>query len=169
SFRHGLPAEDGSNSGLVFRDHGARPASPTTLPVYRHFEADFAPCRRSAATRPETKSGRQRRAGVFGTARRNHRPSPDIALKGYAVPQPERTRPMQFLLMLYADEKAGAEIPAEDMAGAMDAMYAYQEALTKAGAYIATAALEPTSAARTLRIEGGEITQRDGSFVNEGG
>ena len=76
---------------------------------------------------------------------------------------------MQFLLMLYADERAGAEIPAEDMAGAMDAMYAYQEALTKAGAYIATAALERTWEARTLRIEGGEVVQRDGSFVNEGG
>jgi hypothetical protein len=76
---------------------------------------------------------------------------------------------MQFLLMLYADEKAGSEIPAEDMAGAMDAMYAYQEALTKAGAYIATAALERTWEARTLRVEGGEIVQRDGSFVNEGG
>lgn len=76
---------------------------------------------------------------------------------------------MQYLLMLYADEKAGAEIAAEDMAGAMEAMYAYQEALTKAGAYIATAALERTWEARTLRIEGGDIVQRDGSFVNEGG
>lgn len=76
---------------------------------------------------------------------------------------------MQFLLMLYADEKAGSEIPEADMAGAMDAMYAYQQALTKAGAYIATAALERTWEAKTMRVEGGEIVQRDGSFINEGG
>jgi hypothetical protein len=55
------------------------------------------------------------------------------------------------------------------MAKAMDTMYAYQEALTKAGAYVATAALARTGDARTVRMEGGEIVQRDGAFVNEGG
>jgi hypothetical protein len=78
------------------------------------------------------------------------------------------------MLMLYADEKAGAQIPAEDMAKAMETMYAYQEALTKAGAFVATAALARTWDAKTLRMEGGEIKVHDGAqgsryFVNEGG
>ena len=77
---------------------------------------------------------------------------------------------MKFMLMLYADEKAGAKIPAEDMAKAMETLYAYQAALTKAGAFVATAALARTWDARTLRIEGGEVKVRaGGNFVNEGG
>lgn len=76
---------------------------------------------------------------------------------------------MRYLLMLYADENAGAAIPPDDMARVMETMYAYQDALTKAGAFVATAALGMTPDARTLRMEGGDIEIRDGAFVNEGG
>ena len=76
---------------------------------------------------------------------------------------------MKYMLMLYADEKTGAAIPPDQMAKAMETMYAYQAALTKAGAFIDTAPLAPTGDARTLRMEGGEVKARDGSFVNEGG
>lgn len=81
---------------------------------------------------------------------------------------------MHYLLMLYADEKAGAEIPPEDMAGAMEDMAAYQAALQKAGAFVATAALQPTWEARTIRMEGGEVMRRTTPgghvyFANEGG
>lgn len=77
---------------------------------------------------------------------------------------------MKYMLMLYADEKAGAQIPADDMAKAMEDLYAYQDALTKAGAFVATAALARTWDAMTLRMEGGEVkVQADGHFVNEGG
>jgi hypothetical protein len=77
---------------------------------------------------------------------------------------------MKYMLMLYADEKAGAAIPKEDMARAMDLLFAYQEALTKAGAFVATSALSPTWDARTIRMEGGEVRKTaGGAFVNEGG
>ena len=76
---------------------------------------------------------------------------------------------MRYLLMLYAEEQAGAAIPPEQMAQAMDGMYAYQQALTKAGAFISTSALGPTDQARTLRMQGGEVRIADGTFVNEGG
>lgn len=77
---------------------------------------------------------------------------------------------MKFLLMLYADEKAGAQIPPDQMQKAMETMFAYQAALEKAGAFVATAALMPTGEAKTLTMEGGDIArQPDGSFVNEGG
>jgi hypothetical protein len=77
---------------------------------------------------------------------------------------------MRYMLLLYADEKAGAEIPKEQMAQAMETLYAYQAALTKAGAFVATAPLQPTRDARTVRIEGGEVAVgADGSFVNQGG
>lgn len=77
---------------------------------------------------------------------------------------------MKYMLMLYADEKAGAQIPPEEMAKVMHIMGAYQQALTKAGAFIATSALAPTWEAKTLRMEGGQIKVRGpGEIVNEGG
>ena len=81
---------------------------------------------------------------------------------------------MKYLLMLYADEKVGAQIPPEDMQGAMQQMGAFQSALEKAGAFVATAALQPTWEARTLRVEGGETKREvasDGQvyYANEGG
>ena len=76
---------------------------------------------------------------------------------------------MKFMLMLYADEKAGASIPPDQMAKAMETLFAYQAALEKAGAFVATAALQPTGEARTLRMEGGEIVAQHGTFLNEGG
>lgn len=76
---------------------------------------------------------------------------------------------MRFLLMLYAEEKAGAAIPPEQMAKAMEGMYAYQQALEKAGAFISTSALGMTKDARTLHMDGGEVKNIDGAFVNQGG
>lgn len=76
---------------------------------------------------------------------------------------------MRFLLMLYAEEKAGAAIPPEQMAKAMEGMYAYQQALEKAGAFISTSALGMSQDARTLRMDGGEVKNIDGAFTNQGG
>ena len=77
---------------------------------------------------------------------------------------------MQYLLMLFADEKAGAQIPAADMARVMETMGAYGDALRKAGAFVMTSPLARTHDARTLRMEGGQIVQREpGQFISEGG
>jgi hypothetical protein len=76
---------------------------------------------------------------------------------------------MKFMLMLYADDKAGAQIPEAEMARAMDTLFAYQSALEKAGAFVATSALAPSWEARTLRMEGGNVTLQHGAFLNEGG
>jgi hypothetical protein len=85
----------------------------------------------------------------------------------------ERTSAMRYMLMLYADEKVGAAIPPDQMAKAMDTMFAYQDALTKAGAFVMTAPLARTHDAKTLRMEGGEIKRHEASdgnyFVAEGG
>jgi hypothetical protein len=72
---------------------------------------------------------------------------------------------MRYLLMLYAEEKVGLQIPPEEMKGFMAQMYAYQEALTKAGAFIATEALAPTTDACTIRTENGELKVQDGPYA----
>lgn len=80
---------------------------------------------------------------------------------------------MRYMLMLYADEKAGATIPPDQMQKAMATLFAYQEALTKAGAFVMTAPLARTQDARTLRMEGGEASFRENdkgaAFVNDSG
>jgi hypothetical protein len=75
---------------------------------------------------------------------------------------------MKYMLMLYADEKVGASFPPEEMAKAMDILGAYQAALTKAGAFVATSALAPTWDSKTVRMEGGEMRE-DGTFTQVGG
>lgn len=77
---------------------------------------------------------------------------------------------MNYMLLLFADEKAGATIPPEDMAKVMQTMSAYQAALEKAGAFVMTSPLARTPDAKTLRMQGGQIVQQaPGQFVNEGG
>lgn len=73
---------------------------------------------------------------------------------------------MKFLLMLYADEKAGAAISPEDMAGFMGQLMAYQETLQKAGAFVSTAGLLPTSTAKTISTAGGELKVHDGPYAD---
>ena len=72
---------------------------------------------------------------------------------------------MKFMLMLMADEKVGASIPPEQMAGAMKLMAAYQETLEKAGAFIGTAALAPTWDAKTITKYDGELKVHDGPYA----
>ena len=72
---------------------------------------------------------------------------------------------MQYLLMLYADEAAGAAIPPERMRGYMGQMTAYAEALKKAGAFVATQALTPTTKGCTIRLEDGELKVHDGPYA----
>ncbi|KKC37369.1 hypothetical protein WH87_12560 [Devosia epidermidihirudinis] len=72
---------------------------------------------------------------------------------------------MKYLLMLYADEAAGAAIPKDQMDRFMDMMRAYQSELEKAGAFVSTSALQPTSAARTIWTEGGALRSHDGPYA----
>lgn len=72
---------------------------------------------------------------------------------------------MKYLLMLFADEKAGAAIPPEQMAGFMNQMGAYQQTLEKAGAFVATAALQPTETARTIAAPNGQLQVHEGPYA----
>ena len=73
---------------------------------------------------------------------------------------------MKFMLMLFADEKAGAAIPKDQMAKAMEQMYAYQQTLEKAGAFVSTAALAPTWDGRTITKYDGELKVHDGPYAD---
>lgn len=74
---------------------------------------------------------------------------------------------MQYMLLLYADEKAGAAMTTEDMKRAMAIMGAYNDSLRKAGAFVMTAPLFRTPDAKTVRTEGGQVDPAN--FVRAGG
>jgi hypothetical protein len=71
---------------------------------------------------------------------------------------------MKYLLMLFAEEQAGMALPPEQMAGFMRQMAAYQDTLVKAGAFVDTAALQPTSTARTISNIG-DVQLHDGPYA----
>lgn len=72
---------------------------------------------------------------------------------------------MKFMLMLYADTRAGAKIPPAEMAKWMEKMGTYAEALTKAGAHVSHGGLAPFWEATTVHLENGEMKVHDGPYV----
>jgi hypothetical protein len=72
---------------------------------------------------------------------------------------------MQYLLMIYGDEKAMAAVT-EAQGGQMLAAYsAYAEAMGKAGVLQGGNRLRPTSASTTVRVATGKTTVLDGPYV----
>jgi hypothetical protein len=72
---------------------------------------------------------------------------------------------MQYLLMLYVQEKGWSKLtPAEQQQG-VAAYMAYSEALSKAGALRGSNRLQSTSAATTVRLTDGKPQVLDGPYV----
>ena len=72
---------------------------------------------------------------------------------------------MQYLLLIYSDEKAGADMPKEAMDAWMGEYMAYTEAIEKSGHLRAGEALHPTSAATTVRLQNGKRVTTHGPFA----
>src|SRR3712207_6461353 len=70
---------------------------------------------------------------------------------------------MKFLALIYADETLWANATPEEMAASMAAHNAFSEANGKA--LVGGEALEPTTAATTVRVRDGERMLTDGPFV----
>jgi hypothetical protein len=72
---------------------------------------------------------------------------------------------MKFLLLLYGDESAWANMSPEDMQRSMEAYEAFGRELTESGAWVAGEGLEPTSTATVLRFENGQPLLTDGPYA----
>ena len=71
-----------------------------------------------------------------------------------------------YMLLLHADEKAGAALPPDVMAQWMEKMGAYKAALDKAGAHIAHGALGPSTSASIVNLgKDGEMQVHNGPFA----
>ena len=72
---------------------------------------------------------------------------------------------MQYLLLIYGDEKAGADMSKEAMDTMMSEYNAYTEDIQKAGVMRAGDALYPTSSATTVRVQNGKTVTTHGPFA----
>ncbi|MCL5996618.1 MAG: YciI family protein [Chloroflexi bacterium] len=72
---------------------------------------------------------------------------------------------MRYLLLIYSDEKAGANASKEEVDAWMGEYVAYTEAMEKAGVSKGGDALHPTSAATTVRVQNGKTVTTHGPFA----
>lgn len=72
---------------------------------------------------------------------------------------------MKYLLLIYADESQMVHASPEQIEATIAAYNAYGTALNEAGAYVAGAALQPTTMATTIRVRDGKTLTTDGPFA----
>jgi hypothetical protein len=72
---------------------------------------------------------------------------------------------MQFMLLIYGDEEAWSSQTEEEGRATMEAYFAYTQALRDADVFVAGDPLEPTQAAKTVRVRGGDTLTTDGPFA----
>jgi hypothetical protein len=72
---------------------------------------------------------------------------------------------MQYMILIYDDEKVWADMPKEQSEKLFGDYMAYSEEMAKAGVMRAGDALKPVSTATTVRIRGGKTLTTDGPFA----
>jgi hypothetical protein len=72
---------------------------------------------------------------------------------------------MEYMLLIYNDERAWAELDDEERNAIVGEYFALSAELRAAGAYVAGAPLQPTTTASTIRIRDGEELVTDGPFA----
>jgi hypothetical protein len=73
---------------------------------------------------------------------------------------------MQYLLLIYSDEKAMLSATPEATTQTIAAYAAYTEAMKKAGVLLGANRLKPTSTATTVRSPNGKTTVLDGPYAD---
>jgi hypothetical protein len=72
---------------------------------------------------------------------------------------------MQYILLIYGDEREWASLSQEDMARVYEAHGAYGEAMTKAGVMRGGSELKPVDTATSIKFSGGRPRTVDGPFA----
>lgn len=72
---------------------------------------------------------------------------------------------MQYMLLIYGEERMAESMPREQMTEVVNAYMAYTEALRDTKVLVASNRLRPTSAATSLRTPDGQIQVLDGPFA----
>jgi hypothetical protein len=72
---------------------------------------------------------------------------------------------MQYLCLIYEDEKEWEKRPPAESAKIMDEFFAYTDSIRNSGNYVGGNALQPTRTATTVRMRRGRIETTDGPFA----
>ena len=72
---------------------------------------------------------------------------------------------MQYLLLIYNNEKNWMELPDADVGTLRDDYRSFTESIAKSGHYKGGNALQPTNTATTVRVRNGKRTATDGPFA----
>jgi hypothetical protein len=72
---------------------------------------------------------------------------------------------MQYMLLIYGDERAAESVPREQMTETINAYMAYTQALQNAKVLVASNRLRPTATATAVRIKDGQTNVLDGPFA----
>ena len=72
---------------------------------------------------------------------------------------------MQYLCLIYDDEKQWEKLPPAESAKIFDEFTAYTESIRKSGHYAGGNALQPTHTATTVRVRRGKLATTDGPFA----
>jgi hypothetical protein len=72
---------------------------------------------------------------------------------------------MKYMLLIYDDPNVWASMSEEETNCILGEYWAYSEELQRSGASVAGDALQPTTAATTVRVRDGETLSTDGPFA----
>ncbi|OQW57297.1 MAG: hypothetical protein A4S17_04855 [Proteobacteria bacterium HN_bin10] len=72
---------------------------------------------------------------------------------------------MQYMLLIYGEESAWANLSPDQLSAEMGAYFAYTEDLQKAGALRGGDELHPVATAKTVSVSGGKQKVVDGPFA----
>jgi hypothetical protein len=72
---------------------------------------------------------------------------------------------MQYILLIYQNEAAGAQATPGQRQEMFAAYGAYTEAMKKSGAFVAGDPLQPSTTATTVRVEGGKNKVLNGPYA----
>jgi hypothetical protein len=72
---------------------------------------------------------------------------------------------MQYLCLIYDDEKAWERLPAAESERIVGEFHDFTEAIKRSGHYLGGNALAPTQAATTVRVRQGKVATTDGPFA----
>lgn len=72
---------------------------------------------------------------------------------------------MQYLCLIYEDEKTWQKLPPAETEKFIGEYHAYTDSIKKSGNYVGGNALEPTQTATTVRVRQGKVATTDGPFA----
>ena len=81
------------------------------------------------------------------------------------MPRRKSETHMQYMLLLYVDSAVFIRMTPEEQNRGLAAYTAFTEALKKAGAYLSSGRLQPTSAATTVRVKNEKTQVLNGPYV----